>query len=151
MKKVNIIVWVICVLSFASCNLFQEITFTGIEKIDIAGINQNGVEAVIKAKIKNPNFMSFVIRKSDMNVTINGLDVGTATLAENVKIKGNSEDVYTFKVKSDFSKISMTELPKLMAIAFSKNVTVGIKGDLKVGKGLIQKKIPVEIAEKVKL
>ena len=106
---------------------------------------------VIKAKIKNPNTTSFTIYKSDLNVSINGLDAGMAHLTDNVKINGSSEETYIFKVKSDFSKLSLTDLPQLISIATSKNVRVGLKGDLHVGKFFYKKTVPVEFNESVPL
>jgi LEA14-like dessication related protein len=114
-------------------------------------LTQQGAEAEITARIKNPNSTSFTVYKSDLNVSINGLDAGVAHLTDNVKIKGNSEEAYTFKIKSDFSKLSLTDLPSLISIATSKNVKVGLKGNLEVGKFFYKKSVPVEFNESVPL
>jgi LEA14-like dessication related protein len=151
MKKIFLFTFLILILSVVSCNVSQEITFTGIEDVNIISIGKNGIEAEIKAKIKNPNHLSFVVYKSDMNIAVNGTEVGVAELKDKVKIKRNSEDVYTFKVQSDFSKLSMLDLPKILAATMSKQLTVGVKGELKVGKALIKRSIPVSIVEKIKL
>ncbi|HSH67491.1 MAG TPA: hypothetical protein VLB84_17235, partial [Bacteroidia bacterium] len=82
---------------------------------------------------------------------LNGLNAGTAHLTDNVKIKSNSEESYTFKVKSDFSSLSLTDLPQLISIATSKNVKVGLKGNLSVGKFFYKRNVPVEINENVPL
>lgn len=137
---------------FTSCaSDFQEVQFSGIESVKMLNISQKGAEAEIKAKIKNPNTTSFTIYKSDLNVSINGLDAGMAHLTDNVKINGSSEETYIFKVKSDFSKLSLTDLPQLISIATSKNVRVGLKGDLHVGKFFYKKTVPVEFNESVPL
>lgn len=142
----------VCCVLFTSCaSDFQEVQFSGIENVKMINISQKGAEAEITARIKNPNNTSFTIYKSDLNVSINGLDAGMAHLTDNVKISSNSEESYVFKVKSDFSKLSLTDLPQLISIATSKNVRVGLKGDLQVGKFFYKKTVPVEFNESVPL
>jgi LEA14-like dessication related protein len=136
---------------FASCGDFEEVQFSGVDKVEIIKLSQQGAEAEITAKIKNPNSTSFTIYKSDLNVSLNGLDAGVAHLTDNVKIKSNSEELYTFKVKSDFSSLSLADLPQLISIATSKNVKVGLKGNLLVGKFFYKRSVPVEVNENVPL
>lgn len=134
-----------------SCGEFQEVTFSGLESMKLIKVSQQGAEAEMVVKIKNPNKSAFTIYKSDLDVTLNGIKGGKAHLANNVKIKGNSEQTYTFIIKSDFSSISFGDLPKLMSLATSKNIKVGLKGDLKVGKFLVKKSYPVEMSENIPL
>lgn len=136
---------------FSSCSDFQDVTFSGIENIQITSLTQQGVEAEITAKIKNPNNVTFTIYKSDVDVMLSGMNAGKAHLAKNVRIKAHSEQSYTFKVKSDFSDLNATDLPKLLSIALSKNVKVGLKGNLKVGKLFVKKSFPVDMSQRVPL
>lgn len=139
------------ILLFSSCNDFQDVTFSGIENVQITSLTQKGAEAIITVKIKNPNSVAFTIYKSDLDVMISGINAGKAHLDNNVKIKAHSEESYTFGVKSDFSTLSALDLPKLLSIALSKNVKVGLKGNLKVGKLFIKRSYPVDINERVPL
>lgn len=139
------------ILLFSSCGDFQDVTFSGIENVQITSLTQQGVEAEITAKIKNPNNVAFTIYKSDVDVVISGINAGKAHLANNVRIKAHSEESYTFKVKSDFSNLSATDLTKLFSIAMSKNVKVGLKGNLRVGKLFVKKSFPVDISQRVPL
>lgn len=139
------------ILFFSSCNDFQDVTFSGIENVQITSLTQQGVEAVIVAKIKNPNKAAFTIYKSDLDVMLSGMNAGKAHLDNNVKIKGNSEQSYAFKIKSDFSNLSAADLPKLLSIAMSKNVKVGLKGNLKVGKLFVKRSYPVDMSQRVPL
>ena len=151
MQKSTLLVFTFITILFASCGDFQEVTFSGIEKMQLIKLSQKGVEADITAKIKNPNKQSFTIYKSDMDVTISGVNAGKAHLANNVKIRGNSEDSYTFKVKSDFSGLSMEDIPKVIAMAMSRNVKIGIKGNLRVGKLFVKRNFPVDMTQSVPL
>ncbi len=143
--------FIACLGILTSCSDFQEVSFTGIENVELVKLSQAGAEAKITAKIKNPNSTSFTVYKSDLDVSLNGLKAGVAHLTDNVKIKSNSEEVYTFNVKSDFSSLSLSDLPQLIGIATSKNVKVGLKGNLLVGKFFYKRSIPVELNESVPL
>lgn len=141
----------LCVFLLSSCGEFQEVTFSGLESMKLIKVSQQGAEAEMVVKIKNPNKSAFTIYKSDLDVTLNGITGGKAHLSENVKIKGNSEQSYTFTIKSDFSSISLGDLPKLLSLAKSKNIKVGLKGNLKVGKFLVKKSYPVDMSESIPL
>lgn len=151
MKKLIIFVLTICTITFNSCREFEDITFSGIEDVKVISLNQKGVEAIIIAKIKNPNKVGFTIYKSDMNVNLGGLDAGKASLTNKVKIKANSEEAYAFNIKSDFSNLGLMDIPKVIGMAMSKKLDVGIKGTLKVGKLFIKKAVPVDIKKNVPL
>ncbi len=149
MKKY--IFFLLCSSIFISCGDYQDVTFMGIENVKVTSMSQQGVEAEITVRIKNPNNRSFTIYKSDLDATLNGMDAGKANLSKNVRIKANSEQTYIFNIQSDFSSISLNDLPKLMALAKSKNAKIGLKGNLKAGKLFIKKSFPVDIAKNVPL
>ena len=86
-----------------------------------------------------------------MELTKNGPNAGKASLSKNVKIKKNSEDEYAFIVKSDFSALSITDIPKIIAMAMSKNVTIGLKGNLRAGKLFVKRNFPIDMTQKVPL
>ena len=149
MKKIFFILLSFVLLT--SCGDFKDVTFSGIENFKIIKLSQAGAEAEITVKIKNPNKVAFTIYKSAYDVKVSGINLGKANLTKNVRIKPNSEEVYTFKIKSDFSKLSFTDLPKIMGLATSKNVTISLKGDMKVGKLLVKRKYPIDFTKSVPL
>lgn len=151
LKKYVFLFLAACCCMLVSCGDFEEVQFSGIEDVQVTKLSQQGAEAEITAKIKNPNSTSFTIYKSDLDVSLNGLNAGVAHLTDNVRIKSNSEESYTFKVKSDFSNLSLTDLPQLLSIATSKNVKVSLKGNLLVGKFFYKRTVPVEVNETVPL
>ena len=149
MKKYIFILLSISSISLFSCGDFQDVSFNGIENVRIISLTQHGAEAEITAKIKNPNNVSFTIYPVDLDVVLGGMNAGKAHISGRTKIKAHSEKSYTFRIKSDFSNISMNDLPKLMSLAMSKNVKVGLKGKLKAGKLFIKKSFPVDVQESV--
>ena len=151
MKKYVFIFFAFCSILFSSCGDFQEVTFSGIENVKIITLSQQGAEVEITARIKNPNKESFTVYPADLDVMLGGINAGKAHMSGRVKIKGRSEEAYTFKIKSDFSKLSFSDLPKLISMASSKNVKIGLKGNLRVGKLFVKKSYPVEMNQSVPL
>ncbi len=149
MKNLGLSVFILLTLVFSSCGDFQDVTFEGIENVKVNKISQQGIDVDITAKIKNPNKVAFTIYKSDLDATFSNMNVGKAILTNNVKIKANTSQAYTFNIKSDFSKLSMAELPNLLSIATSKSIKVGLKGNLRVGKLFVKKNYPVDMVKSV--
>jgi len=133
----------------SSCTMFEEITFTGVDNITITNLTKDGVEAEISARIKNPNFYSFVIHQSDVEATIGGINTGKIELTDKVRIKGDSEELYKFKIHSKFSNMNLFDFMKIAAIAMEHDVKVELKGYLKAGKGFFTKNIPVNIVQEI--
>lgn len=151
MKKLFFIPVLIALFTFSSCGDFQDVTFEGIENVKVNKISQQGLDVDVTTKIKNPNKVAFTIYRSDLDATFSNMNVGKATLTNNVKIKANSTQSYTFNIKSDFSKLSLGELPNLLSIATSKSIKVGLKGNLRVGKLFVKKNYPVDMTKSVPL
>lgn len=149
MKKFILLLITVLSLTLSGCGDFQDISFKGVEGVKIVKMTQEGIEAEITARIHNPNKIAFHVYPSALDATLNGINAGKAKLTNNIKIKANSERSYTFKIKSDFSTLNMFELPMLMAAIGGKNVKVGVKGDLKVGKLLVKRKYPVDMVKSV--
>ena len=151
MKKYFVILFLLCCAVIFSCANLQDLTFSGIENVQLSSLSEQGVEALITVRIKNPNSISFTIYKSDMDVTLSGINAGQAHITDNVKINARSEEAYTFKVKSDFTHLNLMDIPKIISMALSKNVKIGLKGNLKAGKLFLKRSYPIDITQNVPL
>lgn len=150
MTRYSVYLFLLSSLSFMGCD-FKEVTFSGVEGLKVTSLTQKGIEALITVKIKNPNNMSFTVYKSEMDVIVSGINLGKAYIAENVRIKRNSEASYTFKINSSFSQMSIMQLPKLLSLASSKSLEVNLKGVLKGGKMFIKRSFPIDVTQNVPL
>lgn len=150
-RKLRVLGILLLGFSFAACNDYQEVTLSSVKNVKIINFTQKEVDAEITVVIKNPNNNSFNIYKSDFDLTINGINAGKAHLNAKIKIKSKSEETYTFRVKSDLSKLGISDLPKLIQIAMSKNVRIGLKGDLKAGKIFVKRSFPVDLNQNISL
>jgi LEA14-like dessication related protein len=151
LKKILAQLFLLNILVFSSCSKFQEITFSGVEDVKVLGVSQKGAELEIRATINNPNKRAFNIYPSVFDATVNGISLGKARLDKRVRIKAKSQELYTFHIVSDFSTIGVTDLPKIMSLALSRNAKVNLKGNIKAGKLFVKKSMPIDVTKDVPL
>jgi LEA14-like dessication related protein len=132
-----------------SCKGFEEIKVSNVEGFYLNKLTLENVDAQVQVKINNPNSKGFNIYPSEFDVVFSGMRLGKAKLNQKVRIKPNSEEVYSFKLNSKLSDINPMDALKLLNLGSLGNIEV--KGDLKVGKFYYKKKIPVNYSDKVKL
>ena len=113
-------------------------------------MNTSGIDGDIMIGIRNPNNFGFSIYKSEFDVTYSGVYLGKAKLTKRVHIRANGEETYSFNLKNDFKGTNIMDVMKLLGGVTFKN-SVEVKGDLKVGKIFIKKRIPVDIKERINL
>ena len=122
---------------------------TGVESFHVNKLSIENIEADINLKIKNPNTFGFSIYRSEFDLTFMGIKLGKAKLHKRLHISRNTEKVYTFKLKSSLSDLNMMDAMNLLSS--DKAGRIEIKGDLKVGKCFITRKLPISYSDKVKL
>lgn len=134
---------------FFSCKPLEELNVSNVESFNMTKITTEKLEGEIGIKINNPNKMGFSIYPSEFAINFSGMDLGKARLYKKVRIAGNSEKVYIFKLNSYLSAINPMDL--LQVLGSEKLGNIEVKGNLKVGKFLVRRKIPVSYIDKVKL
>lgn len=137
-------------LIFLSSCKFQELECTGLEGFKVHKISTEGIDSEILLKIKNPNKAGFSIYPSAFDITYSGIYIGKARLLKKVKIKGNQEQSYSFQLQNSFKDVNVLDVMKLLSGMRFKNL-LEIKGELKVGKFYIKKRIPIDMKERIGL
>ena len=149
MKKIILSLVFTSLLVFQSCKDVKELQVSGISGFKLNKISTEAIDADVNVKIKNPNTSGFKIGKSEFVVSYEGIKIGTAKLLKKVKIKGNAETAYTFKLETVFkNNVSLDNVLALLE-GFTRKGKVEIKGDLNVSKFLVKKKFPITFSEKI--
>ncbi|HXC03915.1 MAG TPA: LEA type 2 family protein [Bacteroidia bacterium] len=130
-------------LILSSCK-YQEVTLGQISGLKVNKITKEGVEMEIGMKINNPNSYGFTVFPSSFQVKLSGTDMGTARLNHRVHIKAHSDEIHTFVVKTSYNQLMQGGLPGMIGLFSQKNAQLEIKGNLKAGKFLFRKKIPID-------
>jgi LEA14-like dessication related protein len=138
-------------LFISSCDEYKDVTISGVENVKVVKLDKTGIELELSVRVKNPNSMGFTIYKPDMDAIINDVPVGKLKVSRKIHVKANSEDLHTFTVSTDFSKLSMSDAAKMLSLLYSKNATLAVKGTIKVGNLFYRKTFPVERKQKIQL
>ena len=145
----NKLIAVIFIFLVVGCKEYQQVVCTGVKGFKINKINQQGLDANIILGIKNPNQIGFSIYKSAFEIKYGGLNLGKAVLAKKVHINANTEDEYSFNLKSNFKDINLMEVMGLL-LNGGKGM-MEVKGDIVAGKFFFKKRFPVNITERMNL
>lgn len=142
-----------CLLSivFFSCAEIKPATIGGVENPKVNNLSTAGADFTFDMRIKNPNNMGVTVFPSSFDANVNGIDIGQVKMDKKVRIKANSDNTSGFHVKTDFSKLGMKDLANVIGLVASKNATVTLKGEVRVGKWYYKKRFPVEFKKTINL
>lgn len=152
MNYLKLSLYLLFIASLTSCKDYQDVEIMGIESTRILELDSKGIEVELSMRVKNPNGFGFTVTGTDMDCTLNGVKVGKLDLEDNIRVKAKSEDLHTFRVKSDFSNAMAGGIASLIGLLQKKSATVNLKGDLKVRSYFFfRKRFPVDLTEKIPL
>jgi len=143
----------LCLISLSSCYQYEEVEIKEIKSVKFVELSEKGLVVESEIKLYNPNNYNIKILKSNFDVYVKDLKVGTARIDNKLNIEKDSERYYNLIIKSDYKDINESAIPKLIALTAlgSDKIPVKIDGYL-VGKVfLIRKKIEIEKEELVPL
>lgn len=140
---------VLLIIFLVSCKPFQDLSVKSVDGFYLKKLSKDGIDAELKLNIQNPNKVGFTIYPSEFDILFSGIRLGKAKLDKNVKIKGNSEQVYAFNLQSNLADLNLLDIAKLLNLDNMGKIEV--KGDLKVGKFLLRKSYPINYIDKVKI
>lgn len=152
MKKIILLVSIVLVA--VSCTVSSEPEFVKMENIYPKSVSLLKVQLVSDAIFFNPNDVGCELVATDIDVLVNGNEVGKATQAKNVEISSQGE--FTIPLEVSFSPMKIIEdkenilnssLPNLL----SKKVEVSYKGTVTLKKAGISFDIPVDKTDEIVL
>ena len=151
--KISFLSVVYCLLSigFFSCKEIQPVTIGGVNNIKLISLTKEGIEFDFDMRINNPNPVGVSVFPSTFTASIGDIDAGYVKLNKRTKIKANGDHTSTFHIKSDFSKLGLGDIAKVLPMVSSKSATLSLKGDVKVGKWFYKKKFPIELKKTIPL
>ena len=134
---------------FTSCDV-KEITVGDIESVSITEMTSEYIAVEIKIPINNPNNFGFKLVKADIDIEMNGVQLGNINKLKRVKIPANSNDVHTFNLQVSMDDLKQGGLAFLGSL-LSNKAGVNMKGYIKARSFLISKKVDVDYDKSVKL
>lgn len=146
-KTVIITLFTLLVLILGSCSVQQPIigTPTGIEAEELS---MKAVRLKILVPIENPNNFSFKLKKVDLDLFVNGKNVGKVNKLDKVRIKANSKETYPVGFEITPAE-ALTNVLYLIGELQGRSPQLEVKGSITVSKLGIPKKIKVDHKQKL--
>lgn len=133
---------VLSIALFTGCFSYKEVELVGIRSFEMTNLDGKGIAATVGVEMKNPNGYKIKIKDPDVDMSINGIGIGKATLDSTVVLRPRSTQVYRVPLRVNFQLDQAGILPGLAMGLLTGSVRLGVKGTV-VGKaGFLKKRFP---------
>lgn len=147
-----IVAMLIISIATLGCMKFEEVEVQKVENFKIKDLKESELYFSLDLTVMNPNRSSFTITGSDLDISLNGNELGNTQLDQNLKIEGDSKQTVTVHLKTTLKEAITEQLGGMFLAALTGGIEVGVKGEV-TGKCclFLKKSFPVEHKEKVDL
>ena len=136
-------------VSLSSCLTYEEVEFVGVKDVDVESFSMKEAVVKVTVQVKNPNKYKIKITNSDLDLFLNGNDLGKAVIQEKIILEKQSNDSHTFTVKTNIGKAAGALGGLLLGIGRAPELHV--KGTIKAKAFGIGKNFPVDVKERVSM
>lgn len=101
-------------ISVSSCD-FEEPVVSGYSNFKFGKLEGKTLNVSFDATVDNDNGYGFKIKKGELTLSINNLEIGDIDLNKKIKVKRKSEHVYTVPLKISLSDGALFRIAKLVS------------------------------------
>ena len=138
------------VIFLTSCFDYEDVTFKSVQNIGVEGRSRGNITVRIDMKVNNPNNYNIKIKKSSLDVFVNGSKAGKTKIKNDVVLKKNRQDVYSLYLTLSEKDLKGSALASIRSL-LTGSMKIRIKGDIKAKVYGIGKKFPIDVEEPVNL
>lgn len=131
------------------CMRYSPVEMKGVQGAQITRLDEAGLSATVTVLVHNPNNYRITISDPDMDLFLNDVSVGKATLDSAITLERSSTRAYTVPLHATLVNGQAGLLPVLMGAALSGSVKLGVKGTVLGKAGLLRKRFPFEVEQRV--
>ena len=145
MKKSSSIisfVFFLGIIFLPACTGFKNIEISEVQAIRFDHLSKGKLGLEVDLSLKNPNRIDIFLVKSDLQVILNDIPVGTLSNFKKIKIPGGSQNTVTFPVDIKMNGV-LKNILAFVSIASGGDVRLKLEGNLKVRFLLISRSVPV--------
>lgn len=135
----------VLILALASCGDIKDITFKGVDHVQLKGMDNNSVKFSADVSMFNPSSVNFRVSEVNLKMTVDGNFIGTLSIDEPLRIKANSDTSYLADFNLQLANL-FTSATALYGMKNKRTVALDIQGYVKAKSFLVRRKI--DIAEK---
>ncbi len=133
-------------LTFTSCISFKEPEFKRMNGYEMGKLSGSEVSFTLKPIVYNPNFYALKVKKSVLDLEIEGKSFGKIFLEKKISAKGRKTSELQVPLRIELESGAML---RAMPLMLKDSVRVVLKGDLKGGVLFFSKKFPVEFDKNI--
>lgn len=138
-------------LLLSGCMSYSDVELVGVQNAQVTRFDATGLSATVTVQVHNPNNYRIKVMDPDMDLYVNDVALGKATLDSTIILEAASTRAYTVPVHATLTNGQPGLLPLLMGTALNGSVKLGVKGTV-VGKaGLLRKRFPFEVEQRMEL
>ena len=138
-------------LLLAGCMSYSAVELVGVQDAQVTRFDATGLSATVTVQVHNPNNYRIKVMDPDMDLYVNDVALGKATLDSTIMLEASSTQAYTIPLHATLANGQAGLLPLLMSTALSGSLKLGVKGTV-VGKaGLLRKRFPFEVEQRIDL
>ncbi len=131
-------------LLLSSCFSYQEVTFKGITDVQLSKMDQQGIAVRAMVTLDNPNAFRIHVNDPDVDVFLNDVYIGKATLDSNLTLDKRISKDYAVPMHATFDGHGAEAMVAILGAALSGHAKLKAKGSV-VGKAfLFSKRFPFE-------
>ena len=142
----KILIILFTLLTFASCISFKEPEFKGMNGYEMGKLSGSEVSLTLKPIVYNPNSYALKVKKSVLDLEVEGKSFGKIFLEKKISAKGRKTSELQVPLRIELESGAML---KAMPLMLKDSVRVLLRGDLKGGVLFFTKKFPVEFDKNI--
>ena len=141
-----------CMILLAGCMSYSDVELVGVQGAQVTRLDASGIAATVTVQVHNPNDYKISVMDPDMDLYVNGVALGKATLDSTIVLARNSTGTYSIPLHATLNNGQTNLLPLLMTAALGGSVKLGVKGTV-VGKAglFLRKRFPFEVEQEIDL
>ncbi len=131
-------------LLLSSCAGYQEVAFKGITDMELERLDAQGVQARVHVTLENPNPFRIHVLDPDVDLFLNEVYIGKATLDSALVLDKRSERTYAVPLHASFGGHGAQAMGAMLTAALTGKATLRAKGSVAGRAFLVRKRFPFE-------
>lgn len=139
------------VISFQSC-IYKDLQFKGISSYKVEEFSMKRIKIHLDIKLQNPNWYAITARGGELNIKANGVNLGSFSLSEPVKIDKKSDGVVGVGIETKVKKLLGGSLLSIASLfQAGGKVKLEVSGYIKAKALGVKKRVKVSTTEYIGL
>lgn len=131
-------------LLLTGCLSYREVSFKGITDMDVSRFDNGGVAARVMVTLDNPNNFRIHVIDPDVDLFLNDVFIGKATLDSNLVLEKRTTKDYAVPLHASFDGHGAQAMGAMLSAALSGKAKLKAKGTVTGKAFLIRKRFPFE-------